>query len=86
MEAAWIPFSTEVSPYLGFGVGYMSAGGHGGLGGLVELGLEAFRLHGVRGLIGAQLAIPFFDTQDNPAPTAVAHRTVYPAGFVRLAF
>src|SRR5882762_10419703 len=85
MEAAWIPFSTEVSPYLGLGVGYMGAGGHGGLGGLVELGVEAFRLHGVRGLIGAQLAVPFFDTQD-PSPTALAHRTVYPAGFVRLAF
>jgi len=34
----------------------------------------------------AQLAVPFFDTQDNPAPTAIAHRSVYPAGFVRLAF
>ena len=85
MEAAWIPFSTEVSPYLGLGVGYMGAGGHGGLGGLVELGVEAFRLHGVRGLVGAQLAVPFFDMQD-PAPTAIAHRSVYPAGFVRLAF
>jgi hypothetical protein len=85
MEAAWIPFSTEISPYLGLGVGYMGAGGHGGLGGLVELGVEAFRLHGVRGLVGAQLAVPFFDMQD-PAPTAIAHRSVYPAGFVRLAF
>ncbi len=86
MEAAWIPFSTEVSPYLGAGVGYMGAGGHGGLGGIVEGGLEAFRLHGVRGLLGVQLAIPFFDTQETSGVTAVAHRGVYPAGFVRLAF
>jgi hypothetical protein len=86
MEAAWIPFSTEVSPYLGAGVGYMGAGGHGGLGGIVEAGVEAFRLHGVRGLLGVQLAIPFFDTQENSGVTLVAHRDVYPAGFVRLAF
>jgi hypothetical protein len=86
MEAAWIPFATEVSPYLGGGVGYMGAGGHGGLGGVVEGGLEAFRLHGVRGLIGVQLTIPFFDTEEGTAPTVTAHRSVYPAGFIRLAF
>ena len=86
MEAAWIPFATEVSPYIGGGFGYMGAGGHGGLGGVVEGGLEAFRLHGVRGLIGVQLTIPFFDTQESSALTVTAHRSVYPAGFVRLAF
>ena len=86
MEAAWIPFATEVSPYIGGGFGYMGAGGHGGLGGVVEGGFEAFRLHGVRGLIGVQLTIPFFDTQESSAPTVTAHRNVYPAGFVRLAF
>ena len=86
MEAAWIPFATEFSPYFGGGVGYMGAAGHGGLGGVVEGGLEAFRLHGVRGLIGVQLTIPFFDTQENPAPAVAAHRSVYPAGFIRLAF
>jgi hypothetical protein len=86
MEAAWIPFSTEFSPYFGGGVGYMGAGGSGGLGGIVEGGIEGFRLHGVRGLIGVQLAIPFFDPQENSGMTAIARRSVYPAGFVRLAF
>jgi hypothetical protein len=86
MEAAWIPFSTEVSPYLGAAVGYMAAGGHGGLGTVVEGGLEAFRLHGVRGLLGVQLAIPFFDTQETSGVSVIAHRSVYPAGFVRFAF
>jgi hypothetical protein len=87
MEAAWIPFSSELSPYLGAGVGYMGAGGHGGLGGIVEGGLEAFRLHGIRALLGVQLAIPFFDTQETTSgPTVTAHRDVYPAGFLRLAF
>ena len=86
MEAAWIPFATEISPYIGGGFGYMGAGGHGGLGGVIEGGLEAFRLHGVRALLGVQLAVPFFDTQENSGVTAIAHRGVYPAGFVRLAF
>lgn len=85
MEGTWIPFATEFSPFLGAGVGYMGAGGHGGLGGLLEGGIEAFRLHGVRALVGVQVAIPFFDTTQNTAPV-VAHRSVYPAGFVRVAF
>jgi hypothetical protein len=86
MEGAWIPFATEFSPYVGGGIGYMGAGGHGGLGGVVEGGIEAFRLHGVRGLLGVQLAIPFFDTRESSGVTIVAHRGVYPAGFIRLAF
>jgi len=86
MEAAWIPFATEVSPYIGGGLGYMGAGGHGGIGGVIEGGLEAFRLHGVRGLLGVQVAVPFFDTQENSGVNVIAHRSVYPAGFVRLAF
>ena len=85
MEGAWIPFATQFSPYIGAGVGYMRARGRGGLGGLVEGGLEAFRLHGVRALAGVQLTIPFFDTTDNSA-TLVTQRSVYPAAFVRLAF
>jgi hypothetical protein len=51
----------------------------------VEGGIEAFRLHGVRALAGVQLAIPFFDPAQNTAPL-VAQRSVYPAGFVRVAF
>jgi len=86
MEAAWIPFATEVSPYIGGGLGYMGAGGHGGIGAVIEGGLEAFRLHGVRGLLGVQIAVPFFDTQENSGVSVIAHRGVYPAGFVRLAF
>src|SRR5207248_2180320 len=47
MEAAWIPFATEVSPYLGGGIGYMGAASNGGIGAVAEAGIEAFRLHGV---------------------------------------
>ncbi|MGZ6123582.1 MAG: hypothetical protein ACXWLR_01400 [Myxococcales bacterium] len=85
MEGTWIPLATEFSPFIGAGLGYMAAGGRGGLGGLVEGGIEAFRLHGVRALAGVQLAIPFFDTTES-FPSLVAHRSMYPAGFVRLAF
>jgi hypothetical protein len=83
MEAAFIPLATEFSPYFGAGIGYMGAGGGAGLGGLVEGGIEAFRLHGVRALAGVQVAIPFFDTYESA--TSV-HRSLYPAGFLRLAF
>ncbi len=85
MELAFIPFATEFSPYLGGGLGYMGAGNNGGLGAIAEVGLEAFRLHGVRALAGVQLAIPLFDTRDSSAP-AIAQRNVYPAAFVRAAF
>jgi len=85
MEGAWIPFATEFSPYIGGGIGYMSTGDDGGLGGVVEGGLEAFRLHGVRALAGVQLAIPFFD-QQGTGPFGMTHRSIYPAGFVRVAF
>ena len=53
---------------------------------MVEGGLEAFRLHGVRGLIGVQLTVPFFDTEESSGLTVTPHRGVYPAGFIRLAF
>jgi hypothetical protein len=36
-------------------------------------------------MAGVQVAIPFFDTTQGTAPV-VAHRSVYPAGFVRVAF
>jgi hypothetical protein len=85
LEAAFIPFSGEFSPYIGGGLGYMGAGGHGGMGGIVEGGIEAFRLHGVRALLGVQLTVPFFDTNQGSAPL-IAEHSVYPAGFVRLAF
>ena len=85
LETAWIPFAYEISPFIGGGIGYMSADDRGGLGAIVEGGIEAFRLHGVRALAGVQLTIPFFDTQQ-PSVPALDHRSVYPAGFVRLAF
>jgi len=85
MEAAFIPFATEVSPYLGGGVGYMGAGNNGGLGAIVEAGLEAFRLHGVRALAGVQVAIPFFETERSGSPPG-PQRSVYPAAFLRMAF
>jgi hypothetical protein len=91
LEASWIPLQGEISPYLGGGLGYMGAS-HGGMGAVAEGGIEAFRLHGVRGLAGVQFLIPFFDNSrdvyDPVTSTAkkVAGRAFYPAAFVRLAF
>jgi hypothetical protein len=83
LEGAFIPLSGEWSPYFGGGLGYQWAGDRGGMGATLEVGLEAFRLHGVRGLLGAQFLIPFFDT--NNGGTTQNH-SVYPAGFIRLGF
>ena len=88
LEAVWIPLDGEVSPYVGGGVGYMAAASHGGMGGSLEAGIEAFRLHGVRAQAGVMALIPFFDTgnildsQGQPIP----NRSFYPAAFFRLAF
>ena len=91
LEGAWIPFDGEWSPYVGGGLGYMGSG-KGGMGGMIEVGLEAFRLHGVRGLLGAQAIVPFYDTTHtqynyttNQTET-ISGRSVFPAAFVRLAF
>ena len=78
LEAAWIPLEGEFSPFLGGGLGYMYVTNGGGMGGSVEAGMEAFRLHGVRALVGLQAMIPFYATS--------ATRSVYPAGFLRVAF
>jgi hypothetical protein len=83
LSAAWIPLAGEWSPYFGGGLGYQWAGSNGGMGATIEAGLEAFRLHGVRGLLGVQLLVPFFDTGDGGLSQS---RTVYPAGFIRLGF
>jgi hypothetical protein len=91
LEAAWIPLDGEISPYIGAGLGYM--GTHqAGMGGTLEAGIEAFRLHGVRGLAGFQVLIPFFDNSwsdydpTTGGQTKVASRSWYPAAFVRFAF
>jgi hypothetical protein len=87
LEAAWIPLATEISPYIGGGMGYMGAGSAGGMGAVVEGGVEFFRLHGARALAGVQVTVPFFNTQHaDPAGDPVAERSIYPAAFVRLAF
>jgi hypothetical protein len=92
LEASWIPLQGELSPYLGGGIGYMGTSPRGGMGGAVEGGIEAFRLHGIRGLAGVQFLIPFFDNGRDafdPASGTTRHvsgRTFYPAAFVRLAF
>lgn len=91
MEGVFIPFASEISPFVGGGLGYMGAGSRAGMGAEVEVGLEAFRLHGVRALLGLQAMVPFFNTQGPVGPGGTAAgtlpgRNAYPAGFVRFGF
>jgi hypothetical protein len=80
---AWLPFDSEYSPYLGAGVGYMGAGGQGGMGGRLEIGMELFRLHGVRLIGGLDAVIPLFDVS---ASFASQPKAIYPLAHLRLAF
>jgi hypothetical protein len=81
--AAWLPFDSELSPYLGAGIGYMGASNEGGMGGRLEVGMELFRLHGLRLLGGIDLVVPFFGGGQFGTSSV---QPVYPLGHVRLAF
>ena len=64
VEGAWIPFDTNISPYVGVGLGVVGAAHDAdgtALGTKLEVGAEFFRLHGVRLLAGASVVIPFED-------------------------
>jgi len=80
--AAWLPFDSEYSPYFGAGLGYMGADNDGGMGGRLEIGIELFRLHGVRLMGGVDAVIPFFADARFGAGT----KSIYPLGHLRLAF
>ena len=82
LEGVWLPLQGEFSPFVGGGLGYMSANTSGGMGAVAEAGIEAFRLHGVRALLGLQVTIPFFDNGNLDHPS----RPFFPAAFGRLAF
>jgi hypothetical protein len=61
-EGAWIPYDGNVSPYLGAGLGIVGPendGGDGVLGTKLEAGVEFFRLHGVRLMVGLNAIVPF---------------------------
>ncbi|MFL5413512.1 MAG: hypothetical protein ACJ79D_19280 [Myxococcales bacterium] len=83
--ATWLPFDSELSPYLGAGIGYMGASNEGGMGGRLEVGMELFRLHGLRLLGGIDLIVPFFGGTRSGFTTSSV-QPVYPLGHVRLAF
>jgi hypothetical protein len=85
MDVAWLPIDGEISPYIGGGVGYMGAAGTGGLGGKASVGVEFFRLHGVRLVAGVDAIIPFFTGPDQPT-TSSALRSIYPMAHLQLGF
>jgi hypothetical protein len=62
VEAAWIPYDTNISPYVSAALGVVTAAHDGdgtALGTKLEAGAEFFRLHGARLFVGASVVIPF---------------------------
>jgi hypothetical protein len=83
---AWLPFDSEYSPYFGAGIGYMGAGGEGGMGARLEVGMELFRLHGVRLIGGLDAVVPFFADGNRQFGQQRSVDPIYPLAHVRLAF
>jgi hypothetical protein len=86
LDAAWLPLDTEISPFVGVGLGYMGAAQTGGLAGRVSAGIELFRLHGVRLLGSVDAAIPFFSTPGSALASSPQVRSWYPMAHVQIGF
>jgi hypothetical protein len=81
VEGAWIPFDTNISPYVSAALGVVGAAHDGdgtALGTKLEVGAEFFRLHGVRLFVGASVIVPF---EDLPYTDTASF-----GGFVRVGF
>jgi len=59
IDGAWVPHDGNVSPYLGAGLGVVDGGADASLGTKLEVGVELFRLHGVRLMAGVGAIVPF---------------------------
>jgi hypothetical protein len=59
IEGAWIPYDGDVSPYVGAGLGSVSGDFDASVGTKLEVGVELFRLHGVRLMAGVSAIVPF---------------------------
>ncbi len=59
IDGAWVPHDGNASPYLGAGLGIVDGGDDASLGTKLEVGVEFFRLHGVRLMAGVSAIVPF---------------------------
>ena len=59
IDGAWLPRDGDVSPYLGAGLGIVDGVDQAALGTRLEVGVEFFRLHGVRLMAGVGAIVPF---------------------------
>jgi hypothetical protein len=59
IDGAWLPYDGSVSPYLGAGLGVVDGVDKAALGTRLEVGVEFFRLHGVRLMAGVGAIVPF---------------------------
>ena len=96
LDGAWLPIDGEFTPYLGGGLGYMGVASQGGMGLKLLGGVEAFRLHAVRMMVGVDAFVPFFDSgrdeylwnpsTGNGGSVHHAGDAIYFTAHVRLAF
>jgi hypothetical protein len=61
LDTFWLPLAGEVSPYAGFGLGYLNTEMASGMGLKLTGGVELFRLHAMRVKAGLDLILPFYD-------------------------
>jgi hypothetical protein len=85
-EGYFLPFETEISPYIGGGIGYLYTDETGGLGAKVEVGVEFLRLHAFRVMVAVEALIPFYDSTNGRSDLVNQRQYVFPAGVVRFAF
>jgi hypothetical protein len=78
IDGAWVPHDGNVSPYLGAGLGVVSGGDDASLGTKLEVGVEFFRLHGVRLMAGVGAIVPF---ESRPAGDRVSWALSLRCGF-----
>jgi len=75
IHGVWLPLSGEWSPYVSPGIGFMHLWKDdvdgGGAGFTAEVGVEFFRLHGFRLMVGAQALLPAYELNKSNAQTWV---------------
>jgi hypothetical protein len=105
LQGAWLPLSGQFSPYLGVGVGYLSGSDEGlsitdGTAFKLTAGLEMFRLHRLRILVGLDVYFPtssrkgtkyhyqydYINNRDLSYTEQVTTRSSFPVLHIKLAF
>ncbi|MBS2024710.1 MAG: hypothetical protein JST92_20105 [Deltaproteobacteria bacterium] len=76
-DLVFLPLNTSWSPYIGAGIGYFGGYDGGGFGAKGTVGVETFRLYGIRLNVGVEVLFPFYDS------TATNTYRVYPLAHIQ---